>query len=434
MITAALTTLGCKVNQCETAYLEEQLAAAGFQMVPFSRRADLYCIGTCVVTGRAAMQSRQLIRRAIRQNPEARVVAMGCYPQIAASEVAAIQGVTHILGTVEKLALLSHLTTPAGCSIPIIRAGDARCAPEPQPLVLTGFPHRTRAFLKVQDGCNAFCSYCVVPLARGRSRSIRRKPLLEQVRRFLDNGYQEIVLTGIHLGQWGGDLEPEQNLVALLRAIIGSSPPPRLRLSSLEPGEITSDLLGLMAVEPVLCPHLHVPLQSGDATILQRMNRHYEPRFYRDRVYEAISRIPDLAVGADVLAGFPGETDQHFQNTYGLLESLPLAYLHIFPFSPRPGTAAAKMKERVAPPVIRRRCDLLRQLDRFKRLAFTQRFIGKVRPVLLESRRDRISGGRCGFSDNYLPVVIPDGAARGNRVIMARFDRLEGTRMVGSPV
>lgn len=434
MSTVALTTLGCKVNQCEAAYLEEKLTEADFLIRPFTGKADLYCINTCAVTSRAAMQSRQLIRRALRQNPEAKVVVMGCYSQIAAEQIAAIPGVTHILGTTEKLSLSDYLARPEHNQPPCVHLNDVRTAPAPKPLVFSGFSHRTRAFLKVQDGCDAFCSYCIVPYARGRSRSINLESVLGQVARFLDRGYQEIVLTGIHLGQWGLDFKPRQDLIDLLRSFIEHCPPPRLRLSSLEPGEITSDLLDLIANEPGLCPHLHVPLQSGDATILARMNRHYHPDFYRELVLEATQRIPALAVGADVLVGFPGETDECFQNSYRLIESLPIAYLHVFPYSPRPTTPAATMSAQVSPSVIRQRCGSLRELDKAKRLTFLQRFLGEMRQVLVENRRDEVSSMQCGFTDNYLPVLVPSDASLDNQIVMARLDRLEGNKLVAIPV
>ena len=433
MSKVALATLGCKVNQCESAYLEEILSKNNFNTRPFTEEADLYCINTCAVTSRAAMQSRQLIRRAARLNNEAKIVVIGCYSQLAVEEIAAIPGVTHILGTSEKLALLDYISRGEEITSPCIHLKDARNAPDPTPLVFSAFSHRTRAFLKVQDGCDGFCSYCIVPYARGRSRSIPLAPIIEQVETFLDRGYQEIVLTGIHLGQWGSDLKPKQELIGLLRSILGHYPPPRLRLSSLEPGEIFSDLLALIASEPKLCPHLHIPLQSGDATILGRMNRHYHPHFYREIVLEAIHRIPDLAVGVDVLVGFPGETDERFQNTYRLIESLPVAYLHIFPFSPRPGTPAATMEEQTSPALISQRCRLLRELDKSKRLTFLNRFLGKVRPVLVENRQDATTGLACGFSDNYLPVLIQADTPLENQNVLARFDRLEGNRLVAIP-
>jgi threonylcarbamoyladenosine tRNA methylthiotransferase MtaB len=433
MTTAALCTLGCKVNQCETAYLEERLRGAGYGIVPFSRRADLYCLNTCAVTARAAMESRQLIRRALRQNPEARVVVTGCYAQIASAEIARIPGVSLILGSTAKVALLEHLIGSGSGATPAIRVGDP-CAPGIlQPLLLSAFAGRTRAFLKIQDGCDARCAYCIVPHARGGSRSIAAAPVLEQVERFLAGGFQEIVLTGIHLGQWGHDLEPPRHLTSLIGDILERCPPPRLRLSSLEPGEITGELLDRMASEPRLCPHLHVPLQSGDAAILGKMNRTYHPLFYRDLVRDAVTRIPDLAVGADVLVGFPGETEACFLNTYRLLESLPLAYLHVFPFSPRPGTPAAVMKGRVPPPVIRTRSALLRALDLAKRLAFMGCFVGTVRPVLLEGR-SAADGGRLGFSDNYIPVLVKSGEIGENQLLLARFEKIQGTRVVATPL
>ena len=434
MSTVALATLGCKVNQCESAYLEEQLTRAGFQICDFSDRADLYCINTCAVTGRAAMQSRQLIRRVHRQNSEAQIVVMGCYPQIAAEDIASIPGVTHILGTTEKLALLDHLSQPVENLSPCVSIQDARSAPDPNPLTLSSFANRTRAFLKIQDGCDSFCSYCIVPHARGRSRSINLDSILEQVERFLDSGYQEIVLTGVHLGHWGYDLKPQQKLVDLLQAILHHCPPPRIRLSSLEPGEITPELLDLLAITPEICPHLHVPLQSGDESVLRRMNRHYHPNLYGELVTEAVRLIPDLAMGADVLVGFPGESDECFRNTYHLIRSLPVAYLHVFPFSLRPGTPAATMKPQVAPPIIRQRSSLLRELDMEKRMSFMRRYLGEMRPVLVENRLDEASGLRCGFSDNYLPVIVQEASSLENQIVIARFEKLQGKKLVATPV
>jgi threonylcarbamoyladenosine tRNA methylthiotransferase MtaB len=434
MSKVALATLGCKVNQCESAYLEEILFKKNFDIRPFTEEADFYCINTCAVTSRAAMQSRQLIRRAARRNSEAKIVVMGCYAQVAAEEIAAIPGVTHILGTSEKLALLNYISRGGENACPCIYLKDARNAPDPTPLVFSAFSNRTRAFLKVQDGCNAFCSYCIVPYARGRSRSIPLTSIIGQVERFLDHGYQEIVLTGIHLGQWGSDLKPKQELIGMLRSILGHQSPSRLRLSSLEPKEISTDLLVLMASEPKLCPHLHIPLQSGDATILGRMNRHYHSHFYREIVLEAIHRIPDLAVGVDVMVGFPGETDAQFQNTYHLIESLPVAYLHIFPFSPRPGTPAAAMGDQVPTALISQRCRVLKDLDKNKRLTFLNRFLGKVRPVLVENRRDVTTGLACGFSDNYLPVLVQTDVPVENQNVLARFDRIEGRKLVATVV
>ncbi|UCG11234.1 MAG: tRNA (N(6)-L-threonylcarbamoyladenosine(37)-C(2))-methylthiotransferase MtaB [Deltaproteobacteria bacterium] len=434
MNTVALATLGCKVNQCETAYLEELLEGQGFQILPFTEKVDLYCINTCAVTGRAAMESRQFIRRAIRRNPKAQVVVLGCYPQVASEEVTAIPGVTQVLGTIEKLELLNYLPFPEENELPGVHVQDARKAPDAKPLTLFRFARRTRAFLKIQDGCNAFCSYCIVPYARGRSRSVTVASILEQVQQFLAHGHQEIVLTGIHLGHWGADLTPRQDLDALVGQVLDHCPPPRLRLSSLEPGEITAGLLDLLATSPRLCPHLHVPLQSGDEDVLRLMNRHYHPNLYRDLVMEATRRVPDLALGADVLVGFPGENDESFQTTYRFIDSLPIAYLHVFPFSPRPGTPAATMRDQVSPAVIRRRCHRLRELDRIKRLSFMQRYLGKTRPVLVENRLYDQGDMLCGFSDNYLPVLVQSDLSLGNRIILARFHRLHGNRLIARPI
>ncbi|MBW1979822.1 MAG: tRNA (N(6)-L-threonylcarbamoyladenosine(37)-C(2))-methylthiotransferase MtaB [Deltaproteobacteria bacterium] len=434
MSTAALTTLGCKVNQCETAYLEHCLQKAGYVIRPFSEKADLYCINTCAVTAKAAMQSRQLIRRAARQNPAARLVVTGCYAQLAAADISRLDKVSLVLGNREKFQLPVHLSQLACSKGAFIHVTDMVQCTSHLPLLLASAARKTRAFLKVQDGCDAFCTYCIIPHVRGRSRSVDPLSIRKQVKNLLGNGHKEIVLTGIHLGQWGKDLRPRRDLLWLLQSITAKPLPARLRLSSLEVGEVTPELLDFIAATAAVCPHLHVPLQSGDATILRRMNRHYSPSLFKERLTAALEKIPGLALGTDVLVGFPGESERNFENTYRLLESLDVAYLHVFPFSARPTTPAARMANQVSPRVVRERCRLLRDLDRRKRQAFRQRFIGSVRPVLVESRQDRNSGGLLGFSDNYLPVVINQELVSPNEMVLARLDRMEHGRIVAAPV
>jgi threonylcarbamoyladenosine tRNA methylthiotransferase MtaB len=271
------------------------------------------------------------------------------------------------------------------------------------------FPGHTRAFLKVQDGCNAFCSYCIVPYARGRSRSLPPEIVRERLLDLAGAGYREVVLTGIHLGTYGQDLTPPTNLVNLLQQIEDLGVAGRLRLSSIEPQEISEDLLRLFARSSIICPHMHIPLQSGDDTILSLMNRHYDRTFFRSIVEKILEARHETALGLDVMVGFPGEGENAFEQTYRLIEELPVAYLHVFPFSKRPGTPASTMKGQVREEDKKRRAQQLRYLGSEKRRLFMERFIGKRLRVLIEGRRDKKTGYLSGFSQNYLPVAVANG-------------------------
>lgn len=404
--TIALETLGCKINQYESSHFLETLEGAGCRLVPFRDPADIYIVHSCSVTGSAAYQSRQLLRRAQRTRPGAKIVLVGCHAHIEPERIASEHLATHILGNTEKIDLMTWLKQDGSLTAPCIAIKDPREAVSLAPLPV-GRMHlgRTRAFLKIQDGCDAFCSYCVVPLTRGRSRSLLAPDVLSQMGRFLTAGYVEVVLSGIHLGQWGKDLEPGQTLAALIRTIGERLPPPRLRLSSLEPMEWTADLLSVLSASPWICPHFHIPLQNGDADILKAMGRPYTPGEYRDLVWELRLRFPDAAIGADVMVGFPGETDGHFQNTYKFVKDLPLTYLHVFPFSPRPGTPAASMSGRSMGQELKKRSKALRNLAAEKRLAFEHAFIGRDLEILVES--EGLSGCSKGTSANYLKVLFP---------------------------
>ncbi len=404
--TAAVETLGCKVNQYETSYLMEMLKRAGYTCVPFRDRADVYIVHSCAVTSKAGFQTRQLLRRAGRANPRALVVAAGCYAQLDADRIARERLATHILGNPAKFDLASWLKLPGTFESPCRATENAhRSRPEfeilPVSRMHTG---RTRAMLKIQDGCDSFCSYCVVPHVRGRCRSLPRPGVLDQMDRLVSAGYGEIVLTGIHLGQWGKDLSPAEDLRGLLKAVNRAVHPPRVRLSSLEPMELDSALLGAVSSYPWICPHLHVPLQSGDAEILERMGRPYTPRYYADLVMQISEALPRAAIGADVLTGFPGESDAQFRNTFDLIERLPLSYLHVFPFSPRPGTPAATFPDRVQGRELKERARILHELGRRKKREFRQKFVGKRLEVLIETRL--ASGSWGGLSTNYINVII----------------------------
>jgi threonylcarbamoyladenosine tRNA methylthiotransferase MtaB len=417
MFKVAVTTLGCKVNQCESAWIAEAMAARGMTLVPFEAEADCYIVNTCTVTGRTDDQSRRLIRRAIRRNPAAAVLATGCYAQRAPEEIARIPGVRIVAGNAEKSCLPDLLEELAKGkeTVPQVHVGDIRSEERFSPLGAAVIPGHTRAFLKIQDGCDAFCSYCIVPRARGRSRSLRPAEVEEGIVSLAGRGCREVVLSGIHLGVYGRDLVPAADLTTMIRRIVKERPIERLRLSSIEPREVTGELLSLIGSSGIVCRHLHIPLQSGDDKILAAMNRDYDTAFFRDLIRNILATIPGIAIGIDVMVGFPGETEAAFANTLRLVEELPFAYLHVFPFSRRPGTPAAAMPGQVPEADKKRRVECLRIVGAEKRRTFAEKFIGAPLAVLIEGRKDKSTGFLIGFSDNYIPVACR-GAADANRI------------------
>jgi threonylcarbamoyladenosine tRNA methylthiotransferase MtaB len=405
LIRVAISTLGCKVNQCESAGILEMLDETIYVSVPFNTKADCYIINTCTVTGRTDYQSRNLIRRAIRTNPEACIIVTGCYAQVAPHDLARIPGVTLIAGNAEK-EYIPRLIERLVKGAPQLLVSDICKAREFSGLNPLKFAGHTRAFLKIQDGCNSFCSYCIVPYARGPSRSQPQTDVLKEIETLARSDYREIVLTGIHLGVYGQDLVPLSNLYEVMNYVEKSKLVRRLRLSSIEIMEISDDIIRLIAEGTTLCRHLHIPLQSGDDMILSAMRRNYDSGFFKTRVQEIREAIPDIAIGIDVMVGFPGEGDKEFDNTLRLIAELPVAYLHVFPYSERPGTVASGLAGRVDEAVKRRRGEILRKLGKEKRNSFTRRFIGKKLEVLIEDKKDKDTGFMKGFSDNYIPVVV----------------------------
>lgn len=436
----AIATLGCKVNQYESAAMAESLENRGLSPAATFAEADYIIINTCTVTGRTDYQSRQLIRRAQRANPRAAVIVTGCYAQTSPQILAGMPGVASVVGNEEKTRIAELIVSlqegrdgGQGTAGACAGEGAAKSGSwsEGIPFV-SRFPGHTRASLKIQDGCNAFCSYCIVPYARGRSRSLEPEEVLARLARLARRGYREVVLTGIHLGDYGKDRRDGTTLAGILRHVEAHRTVDRLRLSSLEPGDIDEELLAVMGAARVVCPHLHIPLQSGDDGILTRMGRKYDRTAFRELVARVLSLRPDMTVGLDVMAGFPGEDEKAFANTMELIASLPVAYLHVFPYSRRPGTAAAAMDRQVREEDKKRRAFALRQLGAEKRHVFLERFIGATLPVLIEGKRDRLKG----FSHNYLPVVLKnnDGGSTVNTIVPVRIEGRENDVLVGSPV
>ncbi|MFZ0612125.1 MAG: tRNA (N(6)-L-threonylcarbamoyladenosine(37)-C(2))-methylthiotransferase MtaB [Desulfobacterales bacterium] len=443
MLKFKFSTLGCKVNQYESDALAVRLAEADLAPAGPDETADLVIINTCTVTGRAAMQSRQAIRRAVRENPGARVVVMGCYAQMAPAEVGRIEGIHTIVGIADKprlpdLVLDRHGPLSNGRQ-GVDTLPEAGSAHGP----VTG--NRSRPFLKIQDGCEAFCTYCIVPYARGPSRSLAPEQAIEGIRRISQAGYHEVVLTGIHLGCYGNDLTPPTTLLALLGRLRTTGAIDRVRLSSIEPGEISDALIGFAANAGQgpgrICPHFHIPLQSGDDAILEKMHRPYTGGFFTERVGKILRLMPEAAIGVDILVGFPGETDACFAHTRRLIEDLPVAYLHVFPFSPRKGTPACHFPEKVPAAVIKERCRVMRDIGKQKKHAFYKKFVGRGLEIIIENRRHLPQGHFIGTSANYIPVLVkksphpkkrlPENGPVPLRVVIERVDR--DARVFGKP-
>jgi threonylcarbamoyladenosine tRNA methylthiotransferase MtaB len=427
--TVAFHTLGCKLNTYDTEYYREQFESQGYRVVPFGEAADVTVVNTCTVTGEGDAQSRQMLRRAHRISPEGSVVAVGCYAQTDPDRLIQMPEVDLVVGTAEKSRLMDLINDT--CSLGRTFVTRSRTA-EFHDMDILNFGGRARAFVKVQEGCNEFCSFCIIPFARGRSRSRSLDSTVRQVRRLVDSGYQEVVLTGVHLGDYAHDGSAILDVLEAVDAIPGLR---RFRVSSLEATYITDAMVDFFADSRKFCRHLHVPLQSGDDGVLAAMRRPYRREDYLDLITRIADRSPDIGLGADVMVGFPGETDAAFQATCDLVARSPLVYLHVFPYSPRKTTPASRMDGQVDPRVKKARSAHLRGLGAQKAREFQRRFLGSTREVLLEGRRERGTGCLQGITDNYIRVYVPgpDEAADGLHPV--RLERLtpEG-RMVGSLV
>jgi threonylcarbamoyladenosine tRNA methylthiotransferase MtaB len=432
--TFKIITLGCKLNQYESAYLEESLASAGLSRVGNKEEADVTVVNTCTVTQRASYQSRQALRRAIRENPLGVTAAVGCYAQVYPAELAKIKGVDLIAGNGAKGKLRDLLPNGNGDERPRIFTDDFDPNSEFEFLPIKRFGDRTRGFLKIQDGCESFCSYCVVPLARGPLRSLLPSKVIAMMHSLAASGHREVVLTGVNLGKYGCDLHPRSGLRELLRLIGKEDLPLRVRLSSIEPTEIDEALIETIASEPWLCPHFHIPLQSGDDEILAMMNRTYTARDFAGLVARIHEEMPLAAIGVDTMAGFPGEGHAAYQNTAALIRDLPISYLHVFPYSARKGTVAAEFPDRVPEQVIKERTAELRELGRRKRRAFYESCLGETFAVLVEDWQSEREGMVKGLSENYLRVAFHASRLTPNELIPVKIDGIGEDKLFGRAV
>ena len=410
-LTVGFHTLGCKLNFSETSAIGRQFEEAGYQPVSFENGADIYVINTCSVTDFADKKCRNSVRRALRINPNAKVVVVGCYAQLKPKEIAEIPGVDLVLGAAEKFRILEYIDELSKSDKGLIKAGEVTQANSFNSAF--SFGDRTRSFLKVQDGCNYKCTFCTIPLARGKSRSDTVAGAVKKAGEIAALGVKEIVLTGVNLGDFGNGTEVIEGLkpkkealfIDLIRELDQQiSGVERFRISSIEPNLITSEIIEFVAQSKKFVPHFHIPLQSGNNSILKAMRRRYRRELYQEKVNKIKELIPDACIGADVIVGFPGESDEAFMESFHFIKDLPVDYLHVFTYSERSNTSAAEMSEVVPMEKRKERNTMLTILSDKKKRAFYQRFVGQERLVLFEKSGE--NGWLTGFTDNYIKIKV----------------------------
>jgi threonylcarbamoyladenosine tRNA methylthiotransferase MtaB len=430
----AFCTFGCRLNQYDTETIRTLLDEyGGWRSVPFRETADVYVVNTCSVTARADATCRKAIRRIHAEQPDSAIVVTGCYAQRAPGELAELPGVRLIVGAADRghiAAKMSHM--PRGD--PEIAVSPIAEASEFVDVAITEMMEHSRAFVKVQEGCNESCSFCIVPQTRGVSRSRKPDSVLAQAHELLASGYVEIVLTGVHLGDYGLDLPGNRHMLAdLVRDILAIPQLQRFRLSSIEPASITDELIELMAGHDKFARHFHIPLQSASNAVLSRMKRRYTAEQFSQLIGRISAAIPDCGIGTDVICGFPGETDEHFQETFDCLAQLPITYVHPFTYSVRPGSEAQGYGDQIPGDVKKRRTRSLKRLTRDKQQAFRERHVGRTLPVLLETSRRDDRSHLAGWTDNYLRVELGEGEA-GSGVEDVHIVSLHGDQLLGRRV
>jgi threonylcarbamoyladenosine tRNA methylthiotransferase MtaB len=447
----ALFTVGCKLNQYETQAIAEQLEECGFERVDFSQPAEIYVINTCTVTKESDYSSRQAIYRAKRMSPQAKIIVTGCYAQLEREFLEKLPGVSLVVKQEEKGELVNLIASLFGDDT--IKHPAKKVKDEFFGFNVCNHAKHTRALVKIQDGCDKRCSYCVVPLARGTEKNREVDSILAEIGCLVKNGYKEVVLTGVHIGRYnsaiGRSLPAEDwqagasggkdglNLVGLSDKILNQTKVERLRLSSIDPKEFSDELIDLISksnrqdTSQRIARHLHIPLQSGDDHILSLMKRDYTTEEYRKLLEKIKSAVPEVMIGADVIVGFPGETDKQFENTCQFILSSPLSYLHVFSYSDRKGTVASQFPNKVSPQIIHKRSEILHDLGKKKWEEYLDRFIGKTLDVLIEQKRDKKTGKLTGLSGNYIRVLLDGGDSLMNKIIRVSILRRVGNVLVG---
>jgi len=425
----AIATLGCKVNQYDSAIIESRLRARGMERRDFTEQADVYIVNTCTVTDRADSESLRIARRARRLNPNARIVMTGCLAQANPETLAKAREVDAVVGLGRLDDLERMIESGAGDRVMV---SDLRKQKAPIELGAVTLDGHTRAFLKLQEGCDQFCTFCIVPFSRGTSRSVEPRRVIAALDDLHARGFKEVILSGVHLGGYGKDLDPQIELADLLEMIAERCPIERVRISSLDPEELSDRIVDVISRSPKFCPHVHLPLQAGEDEILSRMRRRYQRDYFRDRVERVLGAWPDAAIGTDLIIGFPGETERHFESYFNFVEALPLAYFHVFPYSVRAGTTAAKFSDRVKPADVKRRAALMRTLGEAKRIGFATRFNRTKLKVLLEERG--ADGRLTGYSRNYVRVLTNGPDELTNHEVEVEALTVEGDRLGGEIV
>jgi threonylcarbamoyladenosine tRNA methylthiotransferase MtaB len=434
---------GCRATQADGAAIERQLLDRGMDRAGAATDAEVVVLNTCTVTASADQDARATIRRIHRENPQARILVTGCYAQRAPEELSALPGVSLVVGNSHKHQLADYAAPPRNDGfIPLAQipsraesnviVGDIFAHTElmAAPVFEADSFAKTRPNLKVQDGCNNRCSFCIIPYVRGKSRSLKLEQVLREVDALVANGYREIVLSGINLGRWGRELSPRTNFAAMLRTILERTAIEKVRISSVEPMDWTNEAIELVASSPRIAKHAHVPMQSGSDRILRRMHRKYRPWHYADRIERIRMAMPDAAIGADVMAGFPGETDDDFEQTRALIERLPFTYLHVFTYSSRPGTPSAGMPHQVAVHIARERNRVLRELAAEKKRHFMESFVGReLEAITLTNYDGEFTEA---LTDNYLKLRVR-GKHKPNTLLRSRIDAVESDTLLGSP-
>lgn len=426
MKTIAIHTLGCKTNQLESSVIAENLKNNGFEVVDFKERADFYIVNTCSVTSLVDKESKYYIRKAKRTNPDARIIVTGCFAQVSPDELKEMEEVDIILGNSEKTDILKYINIDEKSSF-VANIFDETVFKD-----ICAVHEKTRANIKIQDGCNNRCSYCIIPYARGKSRSNKLQNIINNIKELTSQGYKEIILSGIHLGQWGLDFSPKQTLIGLLSEIEKVEDLQRYRISSLEPPEITDELIQFLASSKKFCHHLHLSLQSADNGILKLMKRNYSVEFYSDIIFKLKEKMPGIFLGCDIITGFPSETDEQFLNTLQNLEKLPLSDIHVFPYSKRKNTPAAKMAEQIPDDVKKQRAQKLKQIARQKKNDFLQSALNQTFSVLFEKKRDKKTGFLKGISGNYLSVLVDDKNDFYNLIKNVRVTEIKDNKVFGT--
>lgn len=421
MSTVAFHTLGCKVNHYETEAIWQLFKEQGYERREFDHHSDVYVINTCTVTNTGDKKSRQVIRRAVRTNPDAVICVTGCYAQTSPAEIMAIPGVDIVVGTQDRSKLLGYIEQYKKERTPINAVGNIMKNRIYEELDVPAFTDRTRASLKIQEGCNNFCTFCIIPWARGLMRSRDPKEVVRQAQQLVDAGYQEIVLTGIHTGGYGEDLKT-YNLAQLLRDLESQvSGLKRLRISSIEASQLTDEVIDVLRESKIVVRHLHIPIQSGSNTVLKRMRRKYTMEFFAERLVQLRKALPDLAITSDVIVGFPGETEEEFMETFNFINDHKFSELHVFPYSQRTGTPAARMDGQIDEEVKNERVHRLIELSDQLAKEYASKFEGELLEIIPEEQQEGNEGMVEGYTDNYLKVAIPGDESLIGKIVKVKI-------------